>query len=75
MTSNTFRFQARYRGDGNFIVKLLDSNQDLESLIVNEIGDYNVDKTVRVRKGEYYYLETYVSDGSWNGTWWGTYGD
>lgn len=75
MTSNTFRFQATYRGNGNFIVKLLDSNQDLESLIVNEIGDYNVDKTVRVQKGEYYYLETYVSDGSWNGTWWGTYGD
>lgn len=75
MTSNTFRFQATYRGNGNFIVKLLDSNQVLESLIVNEIGDYNVDKTVRVQKGEYYYLETYVSDGSWNGTWWGTYGD
>lgn len=75
MTSNTFRFQATYRGNGNFIVKLLDSNQDLESLIVNEIGDYNVDKTVRVKKGEYYYIETFVSDGSWNGTWWGTYGD
>ena len=75
MTSNTFRFQATYRGSGNFIVKLLDSNQDLEELIVNEIGDYNVDKTVRVKKGEYYYIETFVSDGSWNGTWWGTYGD
>lgn len=75
MTSNTFRFQATYRGNGNFIVKLLDSNQDLEELICNEIGDYNVDKTVKVVKGNYYYVETYVSDGSWNGTWWGTYGD
>ncbi len=75
MTGNTFRFQATYRGSGNFIVKLLDSNQDLEELIVNEIGDYNVDKTVRVNKGEYYYIETYVSNGSWNGSWWGTYGD
>lgn len=75
MTSNTFRFKATYRGSGNFIVKLLDSNQDLEEVICNEIGDYNVDKTVRVVKGNYYYVETYVSDGSWNGTWWGTYGD
>ena len=75
MDSNTFRFQATYRGYGNFIVKLLDSNQDLEEMICNEIGDYNVDKTVQVVKGNYYYIETYVSDGSWNGTWWGTYGD
>lgn len=75
MNSNTFRFQATYRGYGNFIVKLLDSNQDLEELICNEIGDYNVDKTVQVVKGNYYYIETYVSNGSWNGTWWGTYGD
>lgn len=75
MTSNTFRFEATYRGTGNFIVKLLDSNQDLKELICNEIGDYNVDKTVNVVKGNYYYIETYVSDGSWNGCWWGTYGD
>ena len=75
MTSNTFRFEATYRGTGNFIVKLLDSNQDLEELICNEIGDYNVDKTVKVVKGNYYYIETYVSDGSLNGSWWGTYGD
>ena len=75
MTSNTFRFEATYRGTGNFIVKLLDSNQDLEELICNEIGEYNVDKTVKVVKGNYYYIETYVSDGSWNGSWWGTYGD
>lgn len=75
MTSNTFRFEATYRGTGNFIVKLLDSNQDLEELICNEIGDYNVDKTVKVVKGNYYYIETYVSDGSWNSSWWGTYGD
>lgn len=75
MTSNSFRFQATYRGSGNFIVKLLDSNQDLEEVICNEIGDYNVDKTVKVVKGSYYYVETYVSNGSWDGTWWGTYGD
>lgn len=75
MTSNTFRFQATYRGSGNFIVKLLNSNQNLEELICNEIGDYNVDKTVKVVKGNYYYVETYVSNGNWNGTWWGTYGD
>ncbi len=75
MTSNTFRFQATYRGSGNFIVKLLNSNQNLEELICNEIGDYNVDKTVKVIKGNYYYVETYVSNGNWNGTWWGTYGD
>ena len=75
MTINKFRFQATFRGSGNFIVKLLDSNQDLEELICNEIGDYNVDKTVKVVKGNYYYVETYVSNGSWEGTWWGTYGD
>lgn len=75
MKSNSFRFSAKFRGNGNFIVKLLDDNQNLQELLCNEIGDYDVNKTVKVKKDKYYYLEIYVSDGSWNGYWTGTYGD
>lgn len=62
-------FQAKYYGEGNFIVKLLDYNQDLISLIANEIGDYVVDKTVEVSYQGWYYLEIYGSDGSWSYSW------
>lgn len=70
----SFRFSGTYKGSGNFIVKLLDSNQNLEEVICNEIGDYIVDRSVNVSPG-YHYLETYCSYGSWSATWYGTYGD
>ena len=52
----------------------MDANQDLEELICNEIGSYVVNKTVHVTPG-LYYLETYCSRGSWEATWYGTYGN
>jgi len=75
MTDDEFRYKGTYTGTGNYIVKLLDDNQDYYASICNEIGDYVVDKTIRVTKGKYYYLETYCSDGRWSATWWGTYGN
>lgn len=73
LVDGTFSFEAKYRGTGNFIVTLLDDNQDFVSLICNEIGDYNVDKTVYSTEG-WHYLEIEYSHGSWNASWSGTYG-
>lgn len=70
----TFSFEGTYRGSGNFIVTLLDDNQDFVSLICNEIGDYNVDKTVYSTEG-WHYLKIEWSYGSWNANWYGTYGN
>lgn len=75
MTDDEFRFKGTYTGTGNFIVTLLDDNQDYHANICNEIGDYIVDKTVSVTEGKYYYIETYCSDGRWSANWWGTYGN
>lgn len=75
MADNQFRFQGSYSGTGNFIVTVMDANQDYYASICNEIGDYVVDKTISVAEGEYYYIETFCSDGEWSASWWGTYGD
>lgn len=75
MTSNTFRISGTFKGKGHFSIELLDSNQDLYKLMANEIGDYIVDKSVNVTKGAYYYLQIECTRGSWDLSWWGTYGD
>ncbi|EQB88924.1 tetratricopeptide (TPR) repeat protein [Clostridium punense] len=62
-------FTGKYTGSGNFIMKLLNSNQELVKVIVNEIGDYVVDKTVYVKSDGWYYLEVFGSDGTWNYNW------
>lgn len=64
-----FHFTGTYQGNGNFIVKLSDFNQDLVELLANEIGDYIVDKIVVVPYDGWYYLEIYGSDGSWEYRW------
>ena len=74
MKDDVFRFKANYSGNGNFIVTMLDYNQNYYATICNEIGDYVVDKTIPVDKYGYYYIETYTSGGSWSGTWSGTHG-
>lgn len=74
LVDGTFSFEGTYRGTGNFIVTLLDDNQDFVSLICNEIGDYNVDKTVYSTEG-WHYLEVEWSNGSWEANWYGTYGN
>ena len=73
-SDGTISFDGSYSGNGNFIIELSDSNQDLEEIVCNEIGDYVVDKTVYVGEG-YHYLEIYCNDGTWNMTWYGTGGD
>ena len=75
MYSNTFSISGNFTGQGHFSVELLDSNQDLYKLMVNEIGDYVVNKSVSVTKGAYYYLQIECTRGSWNLNWTGTYGD
>ena len=75
MNSNTFRISGTFKGQGHFSIELLDSNQDLYKLMANEIGDYVIDKSVKVTKGAYYYLQIECTRGSWDLSWWGTYGD
>ena len=71
---DTIQFSGSYEGTGNFIVKVLDDNQDLYNLVANEIGTYVVEKKVPVTKGKMYYIQIEVNDGSWSMKWSGTYG-
>lgn len=74
-SSSAIHFIASYKGTGNFIIKLLDSNQDFVALVVNEIGDYDVDKTIsNLTIDDMYYIEIECSYGSWTCSWTGTYG-
>lgn len=67
--STKLHFKGTYKGTGNFIVELLDSNQDLVEVIANEIGDFVSDKTVQVPYQGWYYLKVYGSEGSCSYTW------
>ncbi len=67
--TGSLHFTGTYKGTGNFIVKLSDSNQDLVEVIANEIGDFISDKTIIVPYDGWYYLEVYGSDGSWQFNW------
>lgn len=69
ISSGKLHFTGTYKGTGNFIVQLSDSNQDLIKVIANEIGDYVSDKVVSVPYKGWYYLEVYGSDGSWEFNW------
>ena len=75
MASNRFSISGNFKGQGHFSIKLLDDNQEFYDLLVNEIGDYVVDTSTRVTKGDYYYVQIECSRGSWNLSWSGTYGD
>lgn len=75
MYSNTFSISGTFKGQGHFSITLLDDNQDFYDLLANEIGDYVVDKSVKVTKGDYYYLQIECTRGSWDLSWSGTYGD
>lgn len=72
--SSVFHFTADYSGSGNFIVQLLDSNQNLVDLMANEIGSYHLDRSVAINPGSTYYVLVECNYGSWSGTWTGTYG-
>lgn len=69
INDSDLHFTGNYKGSGNFIVKLSDSNQDLVSVIANEIGDYVSDKTVYVPYEGWYYLEINTTHGSSNFSW------
>jgi hypothetical protein len=60
-------FSENYNGTGNFIIEILDSNQDLYSVVVNEIGSFDLDKTVEVPPSGDYYIEETITDGSTTG--------
>ncbi|MBM6675841.1 hypothetical protein H6A07_03660 [Olsenella uli] len=72
--SDSFDFSGSYEGTGNFIVRILDSNQNHYSLVANEIGSYAVDTSVPVQEGNMYYIVIECSYGTWNLQWTGTYG-
>lgn len=65
-------FSSTYKGTGNFIIEVLDSNQNLYEVIVNKIGDYVLDKTVNAPplddKG-YFYIQQEITNGSTTGNW------
>ena len=72
--SDSIDFTGEFEGSGNFIVRVLDSNQELHALVVNEIGSYVLDASVPVNEGEMYYIVIECSDGTWSMEWTGTYG-
>lgn len=72
--SSVFHFTADYSGSGNFIVQLLDSNQNLVDLMANEIGSYHLDRSAAINPGSTYYVLVECNYGSWSGTWTGSYG-
>lgn len=73
--SSELHFTGSFRGDGYFGIKILDSNQDFFALVANEIGDYNVDKSVYgLIPNEMYYIQIECTEGSWTCSWTGTYG-
>lgn len=62
-------FYGKYTGSGNFKATLTDSNKKLISLIVNQNGDYTVNKPVYVPYQGWYYLEIDITDGSCEYDW------
>lgn len=64
-TQQYIHFSDTYKGTGNFIIDVLDSNQDFYENVVNEIGDYTLEKTVSAPNdgSGYFYIEQKVSDG------------
>ena len=70
----TLGIKGDYSGSGNFIVRILNSNQGHYKLVANEIGSYVLDTEIPVEIGSKYYLLVECSDGSWNLEWTGTYG-
>ena len=72
---DTIHFKGSHSGSGNFIVRVLDSNQDLYALAANEIGSYVLDKSVDVTQGSMYYVVIEYNNGSWDMSWTGTYGN
>lgn len=73
-TANQMHFKATFTGTGHFSIKLLDSNQDLEELVCNTVGDYIVDKSVNVICDNYYYIELSTTNGTYECYWTGTGG-
>lgn len=72
--ASNIHFSGSYTGTGNFIIEVLNSNQNLYELVTNEIGDYVVDKSVSVTPGVTYYIQIECSYGSWSMSWTGTGG-
>ena len=73
--STEFHFVATCSGSGYFGIKVLDSNQDFFALVMNEVGSYELDKTVSgFTVGELYYIQIEYTNGSISYGWAGSYG-
>ncbi|WP_317326703.1 hypothetical protein [Turicibacter sanguinis] len=67
--SDDLFIKGSYVGEGNFIIKLLDDNQDLLKIVVNEIGDYILDKKIKLPYEGMYYIEIICTDGEFEYSW------
>ena len=67
--SDDLFIKGSYVGEGNFIIKLLDDNQDLVKIVVNEIGDYILDKKIKLPYEGMYYIEIICTDGECEYSW------
>lgn len=74
-STGVITFSGHYTGNGYFIVKVLDANQDLQDLVCNEIGDYVLEhKASNVGTGTKY-IQIECSNGEWELNWSGTGGN
>lgn len=69
IVKNQIHFSGKYTGNGNFIIKLSNSNQDLVAVVTNEIKDCIVDKTITLHDSGIYYLEIDYSEGKYDLNW------
>lgn len=70
----TITFNGTFEGSGYFGVQVLDNNQNLEELVVNEVGSYVLqNKRVYVGTG-WHYIQLEVTNGSYSVSWAGTGG-
>jgi hypothetical protein len=58
------RFEMRHNGDSNFIIWLMDKDGNLVDSLVNEIGDFEGSKAVRIDEAGPYLLGV-TADGNW----------
>ncbi|MCU7196716.1 hypothetical protein [Turicibacter sanguinis] len=68
LSDNLF-IKGSYVGKGNFIIKLLDDNQDLVEIVANEIGDYILDKKIKLPYEGMYYIEIICTGGECEYSW------
>lgn len=57
-------FKLKHSGDSNFAVLLMDKDGNRENLLVNEIGEFDGSKAVRINRSDIYLMDI-TADGQW----------